>query len=394
MTANDELWTIPPITESNRWQWNSINYTSLVGLQMKIPELELDIPWDTNFKGHTVMDIVTGWSYASTPIFTVSMFEFACPSVPKQFTNCSWISLLSSDFLYPNGSSLLEKQERSGSGFFLDTNYTFGSGIEGPQNVLFGSFQGPKVSLWSCSVYLNTRNVTLACGDAGFLSAGWLCYATSMGIPTISMTTPLSNYTIAANTFGKWPILDVAGFNTSSVTERYIAQGNNLQDSLVDLSSLDNFTFATRLTKIFNTWYLTLHTNNNTLSPMKVVSGTPFLLAHFPIFKCNWFWFTVLVLISLSLILCCALNIWIARRLSTPDILGSVSCLTIENPYVSIPGVPYGSGSGLDGLHRAKLLKKLRVQLRDVQPREYFGKFALTSDVQTAQRTRGDRKIV
>jgi hypothetical protein len=361
---------------------------------MTIPELDFDIPWES-FEGHTAMQqIVTGFSYASTPIFIVSMFEFACPSVPKHFTNGSWISLLSSDFLYPNGSSLLEKQERSGSGFFLDTNYTFGSGIESPQNVLFGSFQGPKVSLWSCSVYLNTRNVTLACDDSESVSAGWLCYVTSMGVPTISTTTPLSNYAIAADTFGKWPILDVAGFNTSSVTERYIAQGDNLQASLVDLSSLDNVTFATRLTTIFNTWYLTLHTANNTLSPMKSVSGTPFLLAHFPIFRCNWVWFTVLVLISLSLILCCVLNIWIARRLSTPDILGSVSCLTIENPYVSIPGVDYGSGSGLDGLQRAKLLRKLRVQLRDVQPREYFGKFALTSGVQTAQRTRSDRKVV
>jgi hypothetical protein len=337
MTANDEPWTIPDsLPEAGGWL--ALNYTSLLGLPLQAPDTEYDIP--------QILDVITiddddgqaytnPISYDSMPNFTISMFEFKCPTVSEHLMNSSWTSLLGSSFIHADSTPLLSEEDELGAGFFLDTNYTFGMEDEGPQNVLFGSFHNSKVTLWSCSVSLNTRWVSLFCSDNEFFgrgplsSAKWLCYVSSMGIPTLSSTTPLNDYIIAANTFGQWPILDAAGYNTSSVTARYIASGANLnlQPGLVDLSSIDNITFSSRLTTIFNTWYLTLQIANGTLGYMNSTQETPLLLDPFEFFACNWFWFTVLVVVAISLILCSALNIWLLRNLSAPDILGSVSCV-------------------------------------------------------------------
>jgi hypothetical protein len=80
--------------------------------------------------------------------------------------------------------------------------------------------------------------------------------------------------------------------------------------------------------------------------------------------KCNWLFFTILTLASIFLILSSCLGIWLSYCISTPDILGYVSSLTIESPYIPIRGVPPGSGSALDGLERSKRLREMKVQLR------------------------------
>jgi hypothetical protein len=48
--------------------------------------------------------------------------------------------------------------------------------------------------------------------------------------------------------------MDVASSNTSSLTEEYIAMGYVPFEGLMGLSSVNNITFATRLTSMFNTY--------------------------------------------------------------------------------------------------------------------------------------------
>jgi hypothetical protein len=48
--------------------------------------------------------------------------------------------------------------------------------------------------------------------------------------------------------------------------------------------------------------------------------------------------------------------------LVAPEVLGFVSSVTRDNPYVRVPG----GGSTLDGLERARLLRDVRVRIGDV----------------------------
>jgi hypothetical protein len=77
-----------------------------------------------------------------------------------------------------------------------------------------------------------------------------------------------------------------------------------------------------------------------------------------------------------------------------PDILGYVSSMTIENPYTSIPGVPLGSGSTLNGLERSKLLRNVRVRIGDVREAGKSGKIALAAEGEGVVRCKKGRKFV
>jgi hypothetical protein len=346
-----------------------------------------------------------GLSYDSNISFPLSQYEFTCPLMSRDLVNGSWTSMLGPDSIYANHSKLAE-QSSSGSGFFLDTNATLASQFDGPQPMVFGSFFNSDVTLWHCALHVNTRNITTECIDTPNTGSDFGCVVSSMGVPTQSFSTPFSNFTIAASQLGLWPLVDTASPGTSSFTELFLAQGHatELDLRLVDLSQLDNITFATRLTTIFNTWIQTAQPRNtepqksdlSRFQPyhMNSTFATPLQFYPFTIITCDWFYFTVLTLTSIFLLLCCLLSIWLRHKLSTPDILGYVSSSTNDNPYISLPGVQPGSGSALDGLSRAKLLAKMQVQIRDVQTQEEMGKFALTNESQPYRRVGRERRFV
>jgi hypothetical protein len=81
----------------------------------------------------------------------------------------------------------------------------------------------------------------------------------------------------------------------------------------------------------------------------------------FTIVRCNWDYIAILTALSIFLIVCALFGAWLRYRIDTPEILGYVSAMTIDNPDISIPGVELGSASSLDGLQRTQLLKDLRV---------------------------------
>jgi hypothetical protein len=308
--------------------------------------------------------------------------------------------MLGPDSIYANHSKLAE-QSSSGPGFFLDTNAAFASQFRGPQKMVFGSFFNTDVTLWHCALHVNTRNITLGCFDTPNDSSGFKCGLISMGMSTQSISTPFSNSTVATSLLGLWPLVDAASPGTSSLTEQFLAHGNHtrFQPGLIDLSQLDNITFATRLTTVFNTWIqearsYSIVSDSARYRPdyLNSTSATPLQFLPFAIMTCNWVFFTLLTLTSIFLLFCCFFSIWVHHKLITPDVLGHVSSLTTENPYVSIPSVQPGSGSALDGLERAKLLGKMKVQIRDVQTQEELGKFALTTDIQAYQKAGKNRR--
>jgi hypothetical protein len=88
-------------------------------------------------------------------------------------------------------------------------------------------------------------------------------------------------------------------------------------------------------------------------------------------------WIGLTTAISLVLLFCGVLGMFFTYAASAPNILGFVSTMTIDNPYVR-----HATGDGmLDGLERARLLKDVRVRIADVKAEERQGHIALTDIV-------------
>jgi hypothetical protein len=289
--------------------------------------------------------------------FSISLFQFSCSSNTDYLINDSWTDLLS-----PQANKTeLRYRGQSGSGFFLDMNSNVNAGE--PQVVLFGSFHQPFVTIWNCSINLNTREVSAACVSAGPQEKP-SCWLLSMAPAQISSMTPFSDSSYASEYLDTWPIIDYAPSNGSSAAEHWLLNGYiDLDNGLVDLSTVNNAEFSSRLTTAFNTlWVSQLWTGGNVTMRvgqrpclLNVTSATPMVFLPFTIVTCNWYWFTILIAASLILIVSALFSTWLCYRINTPDILGYVSSMTIENPYINIPGVKPGSASHLDGLERTRL---------------------------------------
>lgn len=409
----DESWSSDSSFSRFPWTGQPLNYTALSGFVNWGPLVHDLSSYDSDNPGHyPLYDLASlngtplPLSMNSTITFTINYFEFECPSMSQYWIGDPWMSELGNDSIYAKNTSILISQEGLGSGFFLDTNFTFTSqlGLDNVQSVAFGSFQGSGITIWSCVIYSVTRNITIIHQDIivpSDISNGrsGVDIMQSVGPATISSTTPFTNQTLAAQLFMHWPGIDPGSLNTSSLTENYIARDSIASQRVVDLSNIDNITFATRLTSVFNTYIQLLPLGTDpeyTGSPggLTSVSSTPLQFFPFTIESCNWTWFMILTLASTFLLFCSCLSSWLTLRLSTPDLLGYVSSSTIENPHMYISNEDFGLKSDMDGLVRSKKLRNVRVQIRDVQEGEKVGKIALTSDVREQQKTKWGRKFV
>lgn len=94
-----------------------------------------------------------------------------------------------------------------------------------------------------------------------------------------------------------------------------------------------------------------------------------------PVYRVDAPWAAILIICSSALLLLGIFGIFVQARTVAPDVFNHVSSLTRDNPYVSAPV----GGSGLDGSDRARLLKRMRVQLGDAEPGSDTGYIAFKS---------------
>ncbi|KAL2072546.1 hypothetical protein VTL71DRAFT_11889 [Oculimacula yallundae] len=401
-----------PFTEAVPWAlgpdyfyWNvtqealpPAGYTSLRGLHIRghMPDSAAPDPTNSHYS-KTLSEYydVESVQYLADMIFPVKQFEFHCPSMTQAQVNGTWMSSLGM-----NSTRARAERGANSSGFFVDTHANSDPSFGSAQEFLFGSFLNAKVTLWKCYLKIATRNVSVGCWDYTSSDLANCEKVHNASIPSYSAITPFKDFDVTSKFLTQWPLIDAASPGSSSLTEQFIALGYNmtaysfLEPLEVDLSKLDNVTFARRFTTIFNTYVqatqLKIDRDNPRASKLmlslsgstKSNSATPLYVKPFRVIACNWLFFTILLVLSLFLICCCGLNIWLLMRISTPDILGYVSTSTIENPYVLIPHTIPGAGSSMDGLERARLLKNMKVQIRDVQPEQEVGKYALTNVIQ------------
>ncbi|KAF2994783.1 hypothetical protein E8E13_000190 [Curvularia kusanoi] len=93
------------------------------------------------------------------------------------------------------------------------------------------------------------------------------------------------------------------------------------------------------------------------------------------IYRASKVWVSLLLLTSIFMLLLGIASIMLQCLNTVPDILGYVSTLTRDNPYVELPT----NASVLGGPERTRLLRNLRIQLTDVQPYADIGRLAVRS---------------
>jgi hypothetical protein len=106
------------------------------------------------------------------------------------------------------------------------------------------------------------------------------------------------------------------------------------------------------------------------------MNGTNAVVTHqVPIYRANAGWVACLVICSSVLLLLGISSLVVSLLTTVPDIFDYVSSLTRENPHVNVPQ----GGSGLDGAKRARLLRKLPVQLGDADAGAEVGYITIRS---------------
>ena len=114
-------------------------------------------------------------------------------------------------------------------------------------------------------------------------------------------------------------------------------------------------------------------------------------------YKANIWHASLLLLITMILQISSLISLIIAAFLRAPNILGYVSTMTRDNPYIRLPtsfspdnhgdddgndsggGQGSYSGTALDGADRTRYLADIKVQLADVRPSSNIGHIALVS---------------
>lgn len=208
--------------------------------------------------------------------------------------------------------------------------------------------------------------------------------------------TPLYSNIAASIISSSWPTCanSVHHPDYSTPTEYYLSdptlKGLSDLDRGISLIGMAADVFSERFSLLLNTywqcslvpWYLTGNFPANESLPSDIfgdVDGafnttTVTITNATDIYICNKTWAMILVVASSTLLLFGLYGAVVKHRTRGPQVLGYVSSMTRDNPYVNLPP----GGCALDGLERTRLLKDVEVRLRDVAPRRGVGHIALS----------------
>lgn len=160
----------------------------------------------------------------------------------------------------------------------------------------------------------------------------------------------------------------------SSWIDRYLEYpGKPFSDGTKDVGNvftLSESVLSRRLTQLVNSLYLSrlavdvLDTQDNNIistSPhIRRTSGMNVQEVKVLTCKMSWGWFAVLFVSTLVMIVAAIVTRSLASKTLVPDILGYISTLTRDNPFLDV-----SLSSTLDGLQRTKALSGLVLRLGD-----------------------------
>ncbi|KAK8007425.1 hypothetical protein PG989_001415 [Apiospora arundinis] len=185
------------------------------------------------------------------------------------------------------------------------------------------------------------------------------------------------------------PILGYILSPTTALTEIADPYQKNVTD-------IDHTKFQIRLAQLLNTLYMTgisPHTMlgivpaerarydtseeliRNTELNTTMVSAT--VTVKHDVLRCDKGWFVALLVASLILLAATVMGAIFKGLSLGPDIFGSLSLATLDNQCNDIAS----GGSALDGIERARLLKRVSIKLGDVEPSSTVGRIALVAEL-------------
>ncbi|KAL4900646.1 hypothetical protein BDW74DRAFT_182481 [Aspergillus multicolor] len=293
--------------------------------------------------------------------------------------------------LYNNTQYLRSPLEQPHSSFFMDTNFNFTapSRNTSAMTLFYGSRDKTNgesfnaTALYTCTVSTIFIESTISCPNA-------VCAVTRMrrsekdkrpsrltpwtdfwqlnDYDWVSLFFLLSQFPYAAGALDRFQ---------ASPTDSYIYNASVLYDLYYtrDWSTVPEQLVSDRLTTLFNTYYqatlapftisrasIADSVNDSTESDYRVPpfnTTTASTSRMITIYKIDPMWLSFFILTTAVLFLCAVTGLYIKGKTLAPDILGHVSSLTRDNPYIPLPR----GGSSLSGLDRARLLHDLPVRL-------------------------------
>jgi hypothetical protein len=239
--------------------------------------------------------------------------------------------------------------------------------------------------------------------ESNVICKGQSCYIARMRRSTVNkspsyLTGVTSDLSILVNFFVAFAAATgYGGDGAISPTALYVVGSDapfdhGLQTNGITNANLNAHDVSLRLATLMNTyWQSSLSiayvatgstgTNVN-LTALRLGLDYPFIATNttaattssVTLYAADHIWVGLTIAISFILLCCGVSGMFFTYAASAPNILGFVSTMTIDNPYVK-----HATGDGmLDGLERARLLKDVRVRIADVKAGERKGHIALT----------------
>ena len=298
--------------------------------------------------------------------------------------------------------------------FFYTKIQTVGTGFHKPEALLYGSTANTKLTyyLFECSMKSVMVEANIIC-EAASCRADRL---RRLSIPRSERNGSYLPYDIVTEgTFTRYFIQYLAGIGG----DNGISQDNPVDSYIygetpwgeISRKNWSEYIHAPqrtvdmshRLTRLLNTywdasrWPVAM-TRNDPWGKTSInqTSGEPFYgmsmsradataMRQVPIYHANTGWVACLVICSCVLLLLGIFGFFLSLRITVPDIFDYVSSFTRDNPYIN---APHG-GSSLNGAERARLLRKLPVQLGDTDAGAEFGYITMRSINNAKDREQG-----
>ncbi|KAF9882740.1 hypothetical protein FE257_005331 [Aspergillus nanangensis] len=397
-----DLWNWPKIpllqtlpsnrSGSNAWrgcnQGNTTTYSSLIGLGLQ------GIPPDSD---------------AEFPVES-SYFDLDCQTVALNISEGAAFDKMGGGVLHHNATNLFHTYANipnapalAYSNLFIDTTYNFSSPAQSHVNLFYGSRNNipppySRTSLFNCTISTIHVESWISCKNASCAVARMRKLENNTRPESwtpFNDPDPASknNWVTLNNIITQFPFAAGAlDSYQSSPTDSYIYGESSLYSTTFtrDWSTVSEREVSTRFTTLFNTyWQASLApftigraslfapvnvTQSSDMSPaFKETTGST--SKPTTVYQISLFWLIMFIVATVILQLCAVAAVFLKVRTLAPDILGYVSSLTRDNPFILLPT----GGSSLSGSDRARRLQDLPVQLVDIDGREAVGRIALAA---------------
>ncbi|KAL4922418.1 hypothetical protein BDW62DRAFT_197093 [Aspergillus aurantiobrunneus] len=356
----------------------------------------------SSFLGHVVQGIPAQGD-VEFPLES-SYFDFDCHLLAHDLPPSEIFDRMGEPVLYHNATNLFRGSAYTSDGlstaysnFFLDANYYNSTAPSPTQSHLFyGSRDRPNeqnvtAALFNCTISTVYLEVWISCRDTS-------CAVSRMRhSPTINPDDGAQFQWVELEIFvSQFPhATGRVDPYQSSPTDSYIYGDQSLfsADYERDWSTVSAEDISKRLTTTFNTfWQVSLApftiSSVSRFDPVNLTQVSEGFVPTFngttgttsrgiKVYRTNPAWVAVFLVATIFLQLSAFAGLLMRSVTVAPDILGSVSSLTRDNPHFPLPA----GGSTLSGLERARRLRDLRVQIADVGKDGEAGHIALVSRV-------------